>query len=178
MILALSGRRIDAPDTDQDRFPLRNVERVRLAIRRLLIGNGVSWLVSSAACGADLIALSEAGRAGIGRKVVLPFDREKFRESSVVDRPGEWAHLYDDVMSELTPRGDVVIAKVNDNEDAFVATCHEILDEAAAIGKELWQEVGAVVVWDGIVRETPDYTSDFRAQARARGMETFEISTL
>ena len=178
MILALSGRRIDAEDGEQVRFPLRNMERVRLALRRLLIEKEVAWLVSSAACGADLIALSEAGGLGIRRRVVLPFDREKFRESSVVDRPGEWGDLYDRVISELTSSGDVELVQVKDGEDPFRATCREILDDAIAIGKDLQQEIGAVMVWDREVRETPDYTAEFGKEAQARGIEVFEISTV
>jgi hypothetical protein len=177
MILALSGRRIDAVDAKQVRFPLHNVEGVRLAVRRVLIGSGASWLVSSAACGADLIALSEAGQLGIRRRIVLPFDREKFRESSVVDRPGDWGQLYDGIMGEVGATGDIVIVNVKDGEDAFRATCREILDEATAIGKERHQDVGAVMVWDGNVRETPDYTAEFGEEARAQGMSVFEVST-
>ena len=178
MILALSGRRIDADDAEQVRFPLRNVERVRASVHVLLVEEGTTWLVSSAACGADLIALSEAGKLGIRRRVVLPFDREKFRESSVVDRPGEWGGLYDEIMGELGSTSDVVIVKAKDGDDPFRATCGEILDEAVAIGEERRQSVGAVMVWDGNVRETPDYTSEFGAEAKARGMAVFEITTV
>jgi hypothetical protein len=165
MILALSGRRIDAPDTEQVRFPLDNVGDVRLAVRRLLVDLEVSWLVSSAACGADLIALSEAGKLGIRRRIVLPFDQAKFRESSVVDRPGEWGQLYDEIVADVGSTGNLVIVKVKDGNDPFRATCQEILDEANAIGKGQQQAVGAVMVWDGNVRETPDYTSEFGAEA-------------
>ena len=178
MILALSGRRIDAADAQQARFPLQNVGRVSASVRTLLIGTGATWLVSSAACGADLIALSEAGKLGIRRRVVLPFSREKFRESSVVDRPGDWGELYDEVTSELAQTGDVEIVKVADGEDPFRATCREILAEAAAISKERRQDVGAVMVWDGNVRETPDYTLEFAAEAKTRGIPVLEIRTM
>jgi len=178
MILALSGRRIDRADAEQARFPLLNVERVTASVRTMLIGTGATWLVSSAACGADLIALSEAGKLGIRRRVVLPFSREKFRESSVVDRPGDWGELYDEVMAELAQTGDVEIVNVADGEDPFRAACREILAEAAAIGKERHQDVGAVMVWDGNVRETPDYTSEFAAEAKTRGIPVFEIRTM
>jgi hypothetical protein len=178
MILALSGRRIDAPDAELVRFPLDNIERVRQAIRRLFVAQGVSWLVSSAACGADLIALSEAGQLGIRRRIVLPFDRAKFRESSVVDRPGDWGELYDQIVADVGSTGDIVFVEAKDGNDPFRATCQEILNEAAAIGKERRQPVGAVMVWDGNVRETPDYTSEFGADAKARGMTVVEISTV
>ena len=61
MILALAGRRIDSNDADEVRFPLRNVGRVSKEVETLLSEDGVMALVASAACGADLIGLSEAG---------------------------------------------------------------------------------------------------------------------
>ena len=178
MILALSGRRIDAPDADQVRFPLDNIGRVRTELRELLAEQGITWLVSSAACGADLIALSEAGQLGVRRRVVLPFSREEFRKSSVVDRPGDWGGLYDEVMDEVGASGNVVVVEAAQDEDPFHAVCREILAEASAIGKERHQPVGAVVVWDGNVRDSPDYTSEFGAEARAQGMPVFTIKTV
>jgi hypothetical protein len=178
MILGLSGRRIDAADAEQVRFPLQNVESVRLAVRRLLVGQKVTWLVSSAACGADLIALSEAETLGIERTVVLPFSREKFRDSSVVDRPGEWGELYDRVMDEVEGKGEVLIVRAKDHEDPFELVCQAILENAVALGKERHEATGAVMVWDGEARETPDYTAEFGADARKRGLAVFDLRTL
>src|SRR5882672_10452911 len=94
MIIALAGRRVDSADAKQPRFPPRNVERVHTQTRAVLKEKGATALVSSAACGADLIALSEAGQLGLRRRVILPFERRRFRETSVTDRPGEWGRLY------------------------------------------------------------------------------------
>ena len=93
MIIALAGRRVDSADAKESRFPLRNVERVRTRARAVLKEKGATTLVSSAACGADLIAVSEAGQLGLRRRVILPFGRSRFQESSVTDRPGEWGRF-------------------------------------------------------------------------------------
>src|SRR5450432_2011251 len=92
MIIALAGRRVDPVHAKQQRFPAasKNVEIVRERIRIILQTEGATVLVSSAACGADLLALSEAGALGLRRRVVLPYDRKEFRATSVTDRPGEW----------------------------------------------------------------------------------------
>src|SRR5262244_1087768 len=79
MIIALDGRRIDALDATRPRFPQQNVEIVRRRIRALLESENASILVSSAACGADLLALCEAASLGLRSRIVLPFDRETFR---------------------------------------------------------------------------------------------------
>ena len=86
MIIALSGRRVDAPDAETPRFPAGNVERVRAEVRRFFEEHHATVMVSSAACGADLIALSEAGFLGMQRKVVLPYARGR-SQTSVTDHP-------------------------------------------------------------------------------------------
>lgn len=178
MILALAGRRIDAAGDSPPRFPVQNIERVSRALRDLLSRDNVSALVSSAACGADLIALSEAGKLGVRRRVVLPFGRERFRKDSVVDRPGEWGGLFDAVLSDLEAMGDVVVIEVPNGADAFTTASLRILDEAVAIGKERREMVAAAMVWDGVPRGDDDYTAAFGKEARRRGIEVLEISTL
>jgi hypothetical protein len=54
----------------------------------------VRMVVASAACGSDLIALDVAGELGLERRVILPFEPNRFAETSVEDRPGEWRTLY------------------------------------------------------------------------------------
>ena len=72
-IIALAGRRIDTPGTNPPRFPLDSVPLVRARIAELLRVERAAAVVASAACGADLIALEEAERIGIRRRIVLPF---------------------------------------------------------------------------------------------------------
>ena len=178
MILALAGRRIDAMDAKPPRFPLQNVDRVREAVHRLLVQEGATAVVSSAACGADLIALVEAGKLGLRRRVVLPFTREKFRESSVVDRPGEWGGLYDAVLNEVDAMGDLVLVGGLDKADAHTTASRLILGQAIALGQERREAVGAVMIWDGASRGTKDYTAEFGGEARKRGLPVFEIVTV
>ena len=86
-VVALAGRRIDAPDAPI-RFSPRSVESVRGLLRAYFTEGGASCLVSSAACGADLLALDVAGSLDMRRRVVLPYSPERFRETSVTDRKG------------------------------------------------------------------------------------------
>jgi|SRR5271165_3497603 len=177
MIMALSGRRIDSSDADEARFPLGNVGRVSRAVEALLSTNGVMVLVSSAACGADLIGLSEARKLGVRQRVVLPFSRERFRTESVVDRPGEWGALYDMIVDDVGAKGDLVIMAETTGIDPYAAANSVILDEAAAMGQERHDAVVAVMVWDGTPRGDPDYTADFGAEARKRGLKLLELNT-
>ena len=54
--------------------------------------------VSSAACGADLLLLDIAGGMHVPRYIFLPSDPEKFRISSVTDRPGDWGEIFTKVL--------------------------------------------------------------------------------
>jgi hypothetical protein len=80
-VIALTGRQIDAPDTDPPHFPLEyvpNVPMVRQRLADMLAEERADALVCSAACGADLIALEEVERLGVRRCIVLPFSPDRF----------------------------------------------------------------------------------------------------
>jgi len=179
MVIALAGRRVDAPKAEAARFPQENVSRVRSRIFDWLERHGVDTLVCSAACGADLLALDAAGELGIRRRIVLPFPREQFRASSVVDRGDEWGAHFDAILDVVTARGDVfVLGYRPENETAYLATNRTILELAISTGTRLDRRVGAVVVWDGVSRGADDVTKAFQEEAHERGLTVEEISTL
>jgi len=135
MIIALAGRRIDAPNAEIRRFPPENLELVRTRIRSFLQANPAALLISSAACGADLIALEEADAMGLQRRIVLPFHPQRFRVTSVTDRPGNWGVLYDRVVEEAQRKGELVILGCEDESAAYTAVNHAILDEAERLAR-------------------------------------------
>src|SRR5580704_5069272 len=169
MIIALAGRRVDSANAKEPRFPLENVESVRMRTRAVLTEKSATALVSSAACGADLIALSGAGQLGLRRRVILPFERNRFRETSVTDRPGEWGPLYDQVLDEVEAAGDLVILQNGLEDEAYAAANHAILDEALGLAKAAHEPVMVVLMWDGVSRGHHDLTEEFGAEALQRG---------
>jgi hypothetical protein len=180
MIVALAGRRIDAPGASSPRFPLANAETVRRRLRSLLESRGAAALVSSAACGADLLAQSEAGKLGLRRRVILPFDRERFLKSSVIDRPGDWAPLYNQLLDSVMGTGDLVVlaGPAEDAQEGYVALIRAILDEAETLGRGLHEPVTALLVWDGSSLDDQDLTAAFGEEAKRRGIPVVEVSTL
>jgi hypothetical protein len=182
-ILALAGRRIDAPGAPA-RFPLAALDVVRERLRALLVEREISTLVCSAACGVDLLALEAAGALGLRRRVVLPFAAERFRETSVTDRPGDWAKLYDDVLAALQGCEDLVILEASPAGDsAYAAANAAILDHAeefvrAGAGDGEHEELFAAIAWDGASRGAGDLTVQFRDLALGRGLLVIELSTL
>jgi hypothetical protein len=113
------------------------------------------------------------------RRVILPFAREQFRESSVVDRPGDWGSRYDRVLDEVEGQGELVVAGFGKDDDgAYTAANTLILKEAAALAREVRQERLAVVVWDGHSRGPEDITEHFLHEAARNGFRTAEVGTI
>jgi hypothetical protein len=184
-VVALAGRRVDPPDADTPRFPSENVGLVRERLRSFLEERQAAVLVCSAACGADLVALEAASSLGLRRRIVLPFDPEHFRETSVTDRPGDWGPLYARVIEAATRAGDLAVLEgAGDEGPAYVAANERILDEALRLGG-VAETLGpgspetalAVVVWEGHSRGDDDATAQFATSARRRGLAVAEVLT-
>jgi hypothetical protein len=178
MIIALAGRRVDAADEKQRRFPSENVDIVRERIHAMLLTQCAVALVGSAACGADLLALSEAGKLGLRRSVVLPFGRENFRTTSVTDRPGDWGALYDQQLNDVEKSGDLLVVHEKSDDKAYAEANHAIVDKALSLGQELQDRVTAVLVWDGKSRGEGDLTEEFWVYARNKSIPVVDVMTL
>ena len=170
MIIALAGRRIDAPNADSARFPAANEPIVAARLQAAFRKAGARVLVCAAACGADLIALEAASRLRMKRHVVLPFAAEEFKQRSVVDRPGNWGPRFDRAVKEAQV---TVLGLGPEDPDAFPRTNIAIIEHAAALGART-----AFVVWDGKSRGATDMTDHFRREALARRMRIVEVKTL
>ncbi len=179
MVIALAGRRIDAPDAGQARFPAANARHVAERIRELFEKRRATALVCAAACGADILALETAGELGIRRRIVLPFARAQFRESSVTDRGGDWGERFDRVLDEVERNGDlVVLGYSKDDANAYTGTNIAILEQAEKLAAEAQESALAAVVWDGLPRDGGDVTQHFLREAGKRLYQAIEISTL
>lgn len=186
MIIALAGRRIDALESDQSRFPLHMKETVRKRLYDLFAEQSATVLVCSGACGADLLALDAASELGMHRRMVLPFDRQQFRETSVTDRaPADaWGALFDRMADELTATHNLLVLEgVGAGQQAYEAVNRTILDEALRLAQppqgseEACRDVLAVVVWEGATRGAKDLTAALLDEAQRRGLQTTEILT-
>ena len=180
-VVALAGRRVDAAGTQPPRFPLENVPLVRERLAELLAGEGAAALVCSGACGADLVALEEAERLELRRRIVLPFASERFRETSVLDRPGEWGPVFDRLLAAARAACDLVVLDAGEGDAAYAAANEAIVREAQALAREdggALRRLVAVVVWEGAARSGSDATGGFRDLAAKAGFEERSLPTL
>jgi hypothetical protein len=177
-ILGLAGRRIDATEGGARRFPPDNIRLVRDRIRALFMAENVNVLISSGACGADLIAQTEAVRLGIRARLILPFEPNRFRETSVIDRPGDWRDIYNSTVERAAVAGDLVVLSSEFGPyEAYLQATKVILDEAVSLAGAA-QDVLTVVVWEGYSGRPDDLTAVFKDEARIRGCRIAEIYTL
>ena len=180
-VVALAGRRIDLPDAQVPRFPLGNVQEVGRRVCDALCEMHAVALVCSAACGADLVALEQAKQLGLRRRIVLPFAPERFRETSVIDRPGDWGPLYDQHIVATAAAGDLLSLDIATGGDAAYAAANEaIVREAQALAAQPDgpHRLIAILVWEGAPRPGSDATARFRDLTRRAGFDEQSISTL
>jgi len=180
VIVALAGRRVDAEDAQSLRFSPapESIALVRDRIHDKLLALQATALVSSAACGADLLALEEAGKLGLRRRIVLPFDPDKFRSTSVADRPGDWGSLYDSVLRQVQSNNDLIITPSTSGHAAYLETNHCIVDAALALAGLLQTTAVAVQVWEGASRGPTDLTEEFGTFAKSKGLAVSTVLTV
>jgi hypothetical protein len=186
LIVILSGRRIDAPDTHESHFPWKNIEAVSRRIHQVLetLGSGLqtNHFISSAACGADLLGLQAAKALKFQCYIILPFERSKFRCSSVIDR-GEgafpWGTIFDELCDEAHQSGTLhVLSSSLGGDRAYTAVNQEIFRAAESIAQaDSAQRVAAIVVWDGEPHSKEDVTADFYSRARSSNFQVSELNT-
>jgi len=179
-VAAVAGRRPDPSDAQEIVFPPESISRVRTEIRALYIERRVGMVVSSAAAGADLLALDVAGSLGLRRVIVLPFAIEEFLRTSVADRPGDWVNLFKQAVSDLAPRGDVRVIGGSSGQAgaAYLAATLEIIRLAARAARaEHSSPPIGVVIWDGVTRNRGDLTAEFRSLAVEHRFAIVDVMT-
>jgi hypothetical protein len=156
------------------------VPSVRRRIADLLARERAVALVCSAACGADLLALEEAERLGLRRRIILPFSLDRFRPTSVIDRPGDWGSTFDRLVAAAEKVGDLVVLSGNDGGDdvAYAAANKAIISEAQKLAQgDTRHRLIAAIAWEGSARLGGDMTSQFRNLAAKAGFEDRVILT-
>jgi len=177
-VVALAGRRPDAPDADKIRFPLVNADTVRQRLQELFERKAYTTLVSSAACGVDLLAIGVALQLGMQTFIVLPFPPKVFRRLSVMDRPGDWGQPFDEAIKHAERAGTLrILNYAEDDSQAFLNTNKEMVALAQSQAQVDATPV-CTLVWDGQPRGEDDVTQQFGHLCREASFPVIEVSTL
>jgi cytosine/adenosine deaminase-related metal-dependent hydrolase len=151
---------------------------VKLAVKTFLDDHGGVAVVASAACGADILALEAASELGIRTRIILPFVRDRFRDTSVEGGGEGWGDRFAKLMDGAEVREDVVVLPhAEGSDDAYASATERIVAEAAELARGLRVEVIALVIWDERPRPSADATKDFVDTAKRCGIKTFSIPT-
>lgn len=177
MIIAFAGRRIDGPEDNTVRFPSENVERVKQQLYSYFIDKGVKYLVASAACGGDLLALDAAQSLNVHTRIVLPYDGETFKAKSVIDRPGDWEKAFDKVLNRKDLNDVINLGLAEDNAEAFWQVNLRILSEAENLANKIPLPVQVLIAWDGEKKPSNDTTMLFIEEATSRHLQIDYIIT-
>jgi hypothetical protein len=177
-IVALAGRRIDLANANPERFPARNLERVRRAVQLKLRENRASWLVSSAAAGADLIGIHAAVDLGLHCRIVLSPNVEEFMHKSVEDRGPEWEKEFRLVLAATRADDIILVPECSADSDTFKAVNQRILSETIALALLTFSKPICIAAWEGVKREGEDFTADFIERAGALKIPVVRVSTV
>jgi hypothetical protein len=180
-VVAVAGRRIDPEPAEARRFPFEQVPRVERELHRLFDEIGVAVLVTSAACGADLLALKVADAMNIPTRIILPFGAAQFKETSVLDRPnpGYWGELFDNAIAAARAKGEVIeLAGTPGSDGAYSAANKAMIKDAISLASGAHQRPVAVVIWEGKTRAGSDATDEFRQSAEAADFVIRTIVTI
>ena len=184
-VAAVAGRRIDPGLVEERRFPFEQVPKVERELRRLFEEIGISVLIASAACGADLLTLKVAGELGIPVQVILPFSVDRFKATSVLDRPHPdyWGNLFDQAIAAARANGELIeLTGDPESHDAYSAANEAIIKKAISLASSppcgAAKRPVAVIIWEGTARPGTDATEEFRQSSEAAGFDVRIILTI
>jgi hypothetical protein len=175
MIAVFGGVQIDNRDTDPPRFRERDLPDVERRTAAALAELRPRLLVGAAASGADLVVLAAARSKGFGVRVVLPFDVDTFRRTSVQERGPFWCARYDDLIASLKPCELEIIGDVED-DTVYYRTNTRLLARAAQLRRTAAEEVVALVLRP-VMSSCASVTDDLVDKARNAGLPVIEVST-
>ncbi len=182
-IVVGAGRRIDREGSKTTRFPRENELAVTRVVRSCLMQLRAKHVVSSAACGADMIIVETAHELGIPVVMVLPFPVESFKRYSVADCGGNWAERFDAIIEKQQRLGTVFELGPAPNSEVgetkgYRATTERLLVEAHALRAGSQLDIIGLIVWEKQRKSTGDETAALLDSVRRQKWRFVEVDTL
>ncbi len=178
-VVVFAGHMLDQVGRNPERFPARLADGVKQTIKDWLIQyNGLIGF-SSGACGADLLFQEAIQELGGESRIVLPFDAEEFKATSVSYAGDEWSQRFDEVLG----RARVVTASPQRVESSSISYeyANLVLHGLSTVrAVELQTRQMGLVVWDRKSGDGPGGTASVVQQWRTLGLDVdcVDLSTL
>ncbi|HUR10475.1 MAG TPA: hypothetical protein VM012_03860 [Flavitalea sp.] len=188
MIIALAGRRIDPAGQETARFPSKFSGTVKRMLSDIFLSLHASTLICSAADGTDILALEVADELKMELKVILPFHKNKFLQTSVMK---EWHDRFEIIVSKVESANQLVITHYEETDpDVYKKINTDILTSAiecfeykkknglVRVESSLRDGITAVVAWEGKRKWENDITYHFMCEAKLMDIPILEVNTL
>ena len=177
-VLLFSGHMVDRPDRARPRFPASMVSAADRAIEaeleRLCV-DATDHAITSGASGGDLLFARLCLQRELAVEIYLPFERERFIETSVAPGGPEWIELFDEVLASARTRLYVLSDDADDDEENAYARCNRAMLQRAL--ELAGGPVDLICVWDGSAGDGPGGTDHMVQAVRAQGGHVHWIDT-
>ena len=171
-VALFTGHMVDLPGRPTPRFPESAVPAVQARIASVLEEHNILTGYGSAACGADLLFLRAVlDRPGGEVRVVLPFERERFRRVSVVRVPEQahWGEEFDRVLAAAKSVTELHDDPHRFEGNPFAYGNHVLLGMAEQKAREQDDTPVGFALWDeNPAEDRSGGTADFVRQLAAR----------
>jgi class 3 adenylate cyclase len=168
-VAVFTGHRVDGPGRQSPRFPddPEFEARLRTALREQIEKLDIRVGYASAASGSDILFLETVRELGGRIYIVLPCDKELFRNESVADSGGNWAARFDELCVEAD---DVIFAshqRLTAGSASYDYANNLIYGLAQIRAEQLNTALIRLTVWDGEPGDGAGGTADIVALWRA-----------
>lgn len=161
LVLLFAGHMVDLPDRTAPRFPPEMeklaAEAIEASLRKVIDQSKEPlFAVSSSARGGDILFLEACRRSRIECYIVLPFEPQKFVETSVEGpATGRWADRFWEQWNATPEDHREILSDVIDPDGPYAACNRRIVEIAKLRGNA----IHLVTLWNGATGDGPGGTA-------------------
>ena len=180
-VVVFAGHLVDRPGRSSPRFPPALESAVRNAIRDRLRPIDAGFGYASAGCGSDILFLECLQELNAEPHIVLPYDRDQFKDDSVDIVPGaDWAARYERLLGSAK---EVITASEQRMAEGGMSYEYgfRMLDGTAGVrADELDTDLACLALWDGKPGDGPGGTASSveRWRRAGRRLEIIDLAAL
>jgi hypothetical protein len=174
VIIAYAGVQADEADRPVPRLPVAEEAGLAARLRGLLAALTPRLVVGALASGSDLLIVEQARLEACDIRILLPFDAETFKRTSVTPRGRRWEVRYDRLLADLG--GRVQVADLDpDADESFYEHNSAMLDYAVELARPDEQILGLVV--RPAETDAGTVSDDFANRAARAGITVLDVLT-